>query len=92
VFTGASRPGKRYVAEDFVVGNPKVAADNWDGGVRFDDVQSEAQTKALIEKHPEVELVCTPYTASSKELAKNSLFDAVRKCDVKWAKVPAASE
>jgi len=38
--------------------------------------------KKIIEKHPEVELVCTPYTASSKELPDDSLFEAVRKCDV----------
>ena len=38
--------------------------------------------KKVIEKHPEVEVVCTPYTAASKELPQDSLFEAVRKCDV----------
>ncbi len=50
MFSEAQRTGKWYVGENFVVGNPKVTADNWDGGVQFDDVRSEAQTKALIEK------------------------------------------
>jgi len=46
----AQRDGKWYVAENFVVGNSEVTADNWAGGVQFDDVRSEAQLKALIEK------------------------------------------
>ena len=39
--------------------------------------------KMLIETYPEqVEVLCTPYTAKSKELPTGSLFDAVRKHDV----------
>ncbi len=46
----AQRDGKWYVADNFVVGNPKVSADNWDGGVQFDDVETEAEIKTLIKK------------------------------------------
>lgn len=38
--------------------------------------------KGVIEKHPEIQVVLTPYTAASKEKPTDSLFDAVRKCDV----------
>lgn len=50
MFSEAKRPGKWYVAGNFVVGNPKVSDDNWAGGVQFDDVESEAEIKALIER------------------------------------------
>jgi len=38
--------------------------------------------KEFIEKYPEIQVICTPYTAGSKEKPKDSLFEAVRKCDV----------
>jgi aryl-alcohol dehydrogenase-like predicted oxidoreductase len=38
--------------------------------------------RKMIEKFPEVQVVCTPYTADTKELPEDSLFDAVRKADV----------
>jgi predicted aldo/keto reductase-like oxidoreductase len=38
--------------------------------------------RKMIEKFPEVQVVCTPYTADSKELPEDSLFQAVRKADV----------
>ena len=39
--------------------------------------------KMLIEKHPDVmQVLCTPYTAKSKVLPVDSLFDAIRKHDV----------
>ena len=39
--------------------------------------------KMLIEKYPDVmQVLCTPYTANSKVLPKDSLFDAVKKHDV----------
>ncbi len=46
------RDGKWYVADNFVVGNPKVTADNWDGGVQFDreDAETEEQLKAKIKR------------------------------------------
>ncbi len=46
----AQRDGKWYVAENFVEGNPKITSDNWAGGVQFDDVETEAEIKALIGK------------------------------------------
>lgn len=46
----AQRDGKWYVEENFVEGNPEVTFDNWAGGVQFDDVESEAEIKAVIEK------------------------------------------
>lgn len=39
--------------------------------------------KMLIETYPnEIEMICIPYTADSKELPEDSLFDAVRQYDV----------
>jgi predicted aldo/keto reductase-like oxidoreductase len=39
--------------------------------------------KMIIETYPDVaQVLCTPYTANSKELPVDSLFDAVRKHDV----------
>jgi aryl-alcohol dehydrogenase-like predicted oxidoreductase len=39
--------------------------------------------KMLIEKYPEVvQVLCTPYTAKSKLLPKDSIFDAIKKYDV----------
>jgi hypothetical protein len=52
MYSEAQRDGKWYVAENVVVGSPKVTADNWDGGVQFDeeDGRTEAEIKALIKK------------------------------------------
>lgn len=69
-FGEAGRPGKWYVAENFVVGNPNVTGNNWDGGVQFDDVQSEAQTKDLIEKvRAAAPIPAPPITQQSSEHA-----------------------
>lgn len=39
--------------------------------------------KMLVEKYPDViQVICTPYTAGSKELPTDSLFDTVRKYEV----------
>jgi predicted aldo/keto reductase-like oxidoreductase len=39
--------------------------------------------KMLVEKYPDViQVICTPYTAGSKELPEDSFLDAVRKYDV----------
>jgi hypothetical protein len=46
----AQRDGKWYVAENFVAGNRKVTSNNWNGGVQFDDAETEAEIKALIKK------------------------------------------
>jgi len=50
MYSEAQRDGKWYVADNFVVGNHKVTADNWAGGVQFDDAESDDQVMALIEK------------------------------------------
>lgn len=49
-FWEADRVGKYYVADNFVVGNADVTADNWNGGVQFEDIKSQEQLNALIEK------------------------------------------
>jgi hypothetical protein len=50
MYSEAQHEGKWYVAENFVAGNPKVTADNWAGGVQFDDVETPAEIDALIAK------------------------------------------
>ena len=50
MYSEAKREGKWYVEDNFVVGNPKVSADNWDGGVQFDDAPTQAEIKALKKK------------------------------------------
>ena len=37
MFSEAATPGKWFVADNFVVGHPEVARDNWAGGVQFDE-------------------------------------------------------
>ncbi len=37
MFSEAPTPGKWYVADNFVEGYPEVTADNWKGGVQFDE-------------------------------------------------------
>jgi len=50
MYSEAQRDGKWYVADNFVLGYPRVTADNWDGGVQFDDAPTQADIKALINK------------------------------------------
>ncbi len=52
MFSEAQRQGKWYVADNYVVGYPKVTADNWNGGVQFDkeNAATEAELKSLITK------------------------------------------
>jgi aryl-alcohol dehydrogenase-like predicted oxidoreductase len=54
------------------------------GKVRFLGVSSHHHgfLKRLVENWPQVSVILFPYTASSKELPQDSLFDAVRKQDV----------
>ncbi len=55
------------------------------GKVRFTGCSSHDRPhiKKMIETYPDViQVVVTPYTASSKELPKDSLFEAARKHDV----------
>jgi len=46
----AQRDGKWYVADNLVEGNPHMTSDNWAGGVQFDDVETEAEIRALTKK------------------------------------------
>ncbi|UCG59326.1 MAG: hypothetical protein JSU70_07405 [Phycisphaerales bacterium] len=68
----AQRDGKWYVAENFVVGYPRVTADNWDGGVHFDREYgtTQAEIKALIEKvRATAPIPAAPITQQSAEQA-----------------------
>jgi len=70
MYSEAKRDGKWYVADNFVVGSPGVTADNWAGGVQFDDVDSENQVKALIEKvRSRTPIPSVPITQQSAEEA-----------------------
>ena len=70
MYSEAQRDGKWYVADNVVVGNPKVTADNWNGGVQFDDVTSEGQLKALIERvRATAAIPAPPITQQSAERA-----------------------
>jgi aryl-alcohol dehydrogenase-like predicted oxidoreductase len=54
------------------------------GKARFTGVSSHDRPwiASAVEKYPQLEVICTPYTAGSKVLPKDSVFDAVRKCNV----------
>lgn len=70
MYSEAHRDGKWYVADNFVVGNPKVTDDNWAGGVQFDDVESDDQVRALIEKvRARTPVPSVPITQQSAEQA-----------------------
>jgi pectate lyase len=62
MFSEAPTPGKWFVADNVVAGNPKVTANNWDGGVQFDaeDVKRVGDLKSLVEKVRSA----TPFAAS----------------------------
>jgi pectate lyase len=52
MFSEAPTPGKWHVADNYVVGNEKVTANNWDGGVDFDppDAKAAGGLSAVTEK------------------------------------------
>lgn len=55
------------------------------GKVRFTGLSSHDRPwlQMMIEKYPaQMEVILTPYTANSKVLPEDSLFDSVKKCDV----------
>jgi len=55
------------------------------GKVRFTGLSTHNRVwlKSVIEEYPKtVQVVCTPYTADSKELPADSVFGAIRKFDV----------
>jgi len=55
-----------------------------EGKARFTGISSHDRPwiKAQIEKYPQIEAICTPYTADSTVLPKDSLFEALQKQDV----------
>jgi len=54
------------------------------GKARFTGVSSHDRPwiATAVAKYPQLEVICTPYTAGSKQLPTDSVFDAVKKCDV----------
>lgn len=52
MYSEAQRDGKWYVADNFVEGFPAITADNWAGGVQFDNEsdKSREEIEALIKK------------------------------------------
>jgi hypothetical protein len=71
--------GKAYVAGNYVVGDPKVTADNWDGGVQFEEdnrvVQDPARLKALIaEVHVDKPFPMPPMTIQSAQAAYRTVI------------------
>jgi len=54
------------------------------GKARFIGISSHDRRwlKMMIEYFPQIEVILFPYTAMSKVAPKDSLFDAVKKCDV----------
>lgn len=56
-----------------------------EGKIRFGGISSHGHTwlKRLAETYPKsIQVLCFPYTAKTKELPRDSLFDAVRKYDI----------
>jgi hypothetical protein len=79
MYSEAQRDGKWYVADNFVAGYPRVTADNWDGGVQFDqeDARTEAQIKALIKKVRATALIpAAPITQQLAEQAYELVLDS----------------
>jgi len=54
------------------------------GKARFIGLSSHDRPhiKWMIEKYPQIDVIVTPYTAKTKAMPEDSLFDAIRKCDV----------
>jgi pectate lyase len=52
MFSEAATPGKWHVADNFVVGHDGVSADNWTGGVQFDepDIKRLGDVKAATDR------------------------------------------
>ena len=81
----ADERGSRHSQQEVDEMVAALAAAKKAGKCRFTGLSSHDRPwlKMLIEKYPEqMEVVLFPYTAASKELPKDSLFDAVRKQDV----------
>jgi len=72
MYSEAQRDGKWYVADNVVAGYPEVSADNWNGGVQFDeeDAGTEAEIAAVIKKvRATAPIPATPITQHSAEEA-----------------------
>lgn len=54
------------------------------GKARFIGISSHDRRwlKMMIEYFPEIQVILFPYTAKTKKLPKDSLFDSIEKCDV----------
>jgi pectate lyase len=52
MFSEAPTPGKWFVAENHVLGHPEISANNWKGGVQFDepDLKEAGRLENLISK------------------------------------------
>jgi predicted aldo/keto reductase-like oxidoreductase len=77
--------GSQHSANEVEAMISALATAKKQGKVRFTGVSSHDRDwlKIMVEKYPEqVQVILTPYTANSKILPADSLFDAVKQCDV----------
>ena len=76
--------GRRQTQKEVEIAMEALAKAKKQGKARFTGVSSHDRVwlKKAIEAYPQMEAICTPYTARSKVLPKDSLFDAVKKQDV----------
>jgi aryl-alcohol dehydrogenase-like predicted oxidoreductase len=76
---------KKQTQKEIEITMEALARAKQQGKARFIGVSSHDRPwlKEAVEKYPrELEVILTPYTAASKVLPQDSLFDAVKKCDV----------
>jgi aryl-alcohol dehydrogenase-like predicted oxidoreductase len=77
--------GKRQTEKEIEITMEALARAKKQGKARFIGVSSHDRVwlKGAVEKYPEqLEVILTPYTAATKVLPQDSLFEAVKKCDV----------
>jgi len=77
--------GRRQTEKEVDITMECLARAKKEGKARFTGVSSHDRVwlKKAVETYPEqMEVILTPYTANSKVLPKDSLFDAVKKHDV----------
>ena len=77
--------GQRQTPKEVEIAMEALARAKKQGKARVVGVSSHDRVwlKKAIEAYPgQMEAICTPYTAKSKELPKDSLFEAIRKHDV----------
>ena len=76
---------KKQTPKEIEITMEALARAKKQGKARFIGVSSHDRPwlKEAVEKYPrELEVILTPYTAASKVRPEDSLFDAVKKCDV----------